>query len=84
MSGPFHPEGLHGSGTALVHGQAVGEVDDLVLCTVDDQHRRGDFRDLVNAAKENGAGRKRAPLVTPRGRYVAPNVTGSAITGEEG
>ena len=51
MPGPFDPERLHGPGTALVHGQAVGEVDDLVLCAVNDQHGRGDFGDLVNASR---------------------------------
>lgn len=51
MPGPFDPEWLHGPGTALVHGQAVGEVDDLVLCAVNDQHGRGDFGDLVNAGE---------------------------------
>ena len=60
MPGPFDPEGLHGSGAALVHGQAVGEVDDLVLGPMNDQHRRGDFRDLVNAADREGRGEKRA------------------------
>ena len=58
MPGPFDPERLHGSGTALVHGQAVGEVDDLVLCAVNDQHRRGDFGDLVNASRQE-RGRKK-------------------------
>lgn len=51
MPSPFNPQGLHGSGTALVHGQAVGEIDDLILCPVNDQHRRGNFRDLVNAGE---------------------------------
>ena len=51
MPGPFDPERLHGPGTALVHGQAVGEVDDLVLCAVNDQHGRGDFGDLFNAGE---------------------------------
>ena len=58
MPGPFDPERLHGPGTALVHGQAVGEVDDLVLCAVNDQHGRGDFGDLVNASRQE-RGRKK-------------------------
>lgn len=59
MPGPFDPQGLHGSGTALVHGQAVGEIDDLILCPMNDQHRRGDFRYLVNAAnRKEGGGEK--------------------------
>lgn len=60
MPGPLHPEGLHGAGAALVHGQAVGEVDDLVLRPVNDQHGGGDFRDLVNAVDREGGGEKRA------------------------
>lgn len=51
MPSPFHPEGLHGPRTSLVHGQAVGEIDHLVFGTVDYQHRRGYFRDLVNAGE---------------------------------
>ena len=51
MPGPFGPEGLHGPGTVFIHGQAMGEIDDLVLCTVNDQHGRGDFRYLVNAGE---------------------------------
>ena len=59
MPGPFDPERLHGPGTALVHGQAVGEVDDLVLCAVNDQHRRGDFGDLVNASRQERERKKK-------------------------
>lgn len=62
MPGPFHPQGLHGSGTALVHGQAVGEIDDLILCPMNDQHRRGDFRYLVNAANRKGGGGEKGLL----------------------
>lgn len=51
MPGPFHPERLHSSGTALVHCQAVGEVDDLILGAVDDQHGGGDLGYLVNAGE---------------------------------
>lgn len=39
VSGPLHPERLHGALATFVQRQAVGEVDDLVLCTVDHQHR---------------------------------------------
>ena len=59
MPGPFDPERLHGPGTALVHGQAVGEVDDLVLCAVNDQHGRGDFGDLVNASRQERERKKK-------------------------
>lgn len=30
----------------LIHGQAIGEVNDLILCLMNDQHGRCDFRDL--------------------------------------
>lgn len=49
VAGPLHPEGLHGAGAALVHGQAVGEVDDLVLGAVNHQHWGSHLRHLVNA-----------------------------------
>lgn len=49
VSGPFHPERLHGALTALVQRQAVGEVDDLVLRTVDHQNGRRYLRNLVDA-----------------------------------
>lgn len=67
---PFNPQWLHGAGTALVHGQAVGEIDDLVLCTVNDQHRRGDLRDLVNAAKQN-RGRERGSVSDAHGERTS-------------
>lgn len=51
MPSPFHPEGLYCSWTSLIHGQAMGEIDHLIFGTVDDQHRRGHFRDLVNAGE---------------------------------
>lgn len=38
VSGPLHPERLHGALAALVQRQAVGEVDDLVLRTMDHQN----------------------------------------------
>ena len=62
MASPFDPEGLHGPRTALVHGQAMGEIDDLVLCTMNDQHRRGNFRYLVNAAREERGGGEKGLL----------------------
>lgn len=51
VPGPIHPQRLHSLGAALKQRQAVGEVDDFVLSTVDDEHRRGDFGDLLDAAK---------------------------------
>lgn len=50
---PLHPQRLHSPRTALIHGQPVREVNDLVLRPMDDQHRGGDFGDLVDAAKYN-------------------------------
>lgn len=64
MPSTLNPQGLHSTGTALIHRQAMGEIDDLILCTVNDQHRRGDFRYLVNAARQKWEGEKRTPLVT--------------------
>lgn len=49
VSSSLHPQRLHGFGAALVQGQAVGEIDDLVLGPVDDQHWRRDFRHFLNA-----------------------------------
>ncbi len=37
VSGPLHPQWLHGTLTAFIQRQAMGEVDDLVLRTVDHQ-----------------------------------------------
>lgn len=39
VPGPLHPERLHGALTAFIQSQAMGEVDDLVLRTVDHQYR---------------------------------------------
>lgn len=39
VSCPLHPEWLHGALTPFIQRQAMGEVNDLVLCTVDHQHR---------------------------------------------
>lgn len=54
MPSPFHPEWLYCSWTSLVHRQAVGEIDHLIFGTMDHQHRRGDFRYLVNAGEGKG------------------------------
>lgn len=51
VSSALHPEGLHGLRAALVQGQAVRKVDHLVLCPVDDENRRSDFRHFFNAEK---------------------------------
>lgn len=52
VAGPLHPQGLDGAGAALVHGQAMGEVDDLVLSAVNHQHWGRHLRHLVNAGGE--------------------------------
>lgn len=38
VSGTLNPEWLHGALTAFIQRQAMGEVDDLVLRTVDHQY----------------------------------------------
>lgn len=73
VPGPVHPQRLHSLGAALEERQAVGEVDDFVLRTVDDEDRRGDFGDLLDAAKRvDGEERRRVstgnetfPLLLP-------------------
>jgi hypothetical protein len=62
MPSPFNPQGLHSSGTTLVHGKAMGEVDDFIFCSMNDQHGRGDFRYLVNTAERRGRGGKKGLL----------------------
>lgn len=51
VAGSLHPQGLHGARAALVHGQAVGEVDHLVLGTVDHQHWGCHLGHLVNTGE---------------------------------
>ncbi|KAA8585659.1 hypothetical protein FQN60_004353, partial [Etheostoma spectabile] len=51
VAGSLHPQGLDGTGAALVHGQAVGEVDHLVFRAVDHEHRGCHFRHLVNTTE---------------------------------
>lgn len=52
VAGSLHPQGLDGAGATLVHGQAVGEVDDLVLSAVNHQHWWRHLGHLVNAGGE--------------------------------
>lgn len=49
MPRPLHPQRLHGFGAALEQGQAVREVDHLVLRPVNDEHRRRDFGNFLDA-----------------------------------
>ncbi len=48
VTGSLHPQGLDGTGAALVHGQAVGEVNHLILRTMDHQHWGRHLGHLVN------------------------------------
>lgn len=84
MPGAFDPKGLHGPGTALIHCQAVGEINDLVLCPVNDQHRRGDFRYLVDAAKQMGEGDRGLLQLCSQTTHITLNGTESAARGEGG
>jgi len=59
VPGPIHPQRLHGLGAAFEEREAVGEVDDFVLCAVDDEDGRGDFGDLLNAAEKASGGERR-------------------------
>lgn len=45
----LHPQGLHRTRATLIHSQAVGEVDHLVLCAMDHQDWRRHLGNLVNA-----------------------------------
>lgn len=54
VSRSLHPQRLHSLGAALEQRQAVGEVDHLVLCSMDDQHRRRDFGHLLDARRGEG------------------------------
>ena len=64
VSGPLHPERLHGALTALIQRQAVGEVDDLVLCAVDHQHRWCYLGNLVDALKWEQKGKRLIKIQT--------------------
>ena len=54
VPGALHPQGLHGTRAALVHCQAVREVDHLILRAVDHQHRRRHLGHLVDAGEREG------------------------------
>lgn len=53
VSSPFNPEGLHGALTAFIQSQAMREVDDLVLCAMDNKYWRRYLRNLINAVEED-------------------------------
>lgn len=48
VASSLHPQGLDGTWAALIHGQAVGEVDHLVLRTMDHQNWGCHLGHLVN------------------------------------
>lgn len=52
VSRSLNPERLHSLRAALEQGQAVGKVDHLVLCAVDDEHWGSDFGYFLNAEME--------------------------------
>lgn len=54
VPGALHPQGLHSTRAALVHSQAVREVDHLILRAVDHQHRRRHLGHLVDAGEREG------------------------------
>lgn len=49
VSGPLHPEWLHGALTAFIQRQAMGEVDDFVLRTMDHKNWWRYLWNLVDA-----------------------------------
>lgn len=51
VASSLHPKRLDCTGTALIHGQAVGEVDDLIFCTVDYEHWGRHLGHFVNTVK---------------------------------
>lgn len=51
VSGPFHPEWLHGALATFIQSQTVREVDDLVFCPVDNEYWRRYLRNLIDAVK---------------------------------
>lgn len=56
VSSPFHPEWLHGALTAFVQSQTMREVDDLVLCAVDNEYWRRYLRNLIDAVEKEKFG----------------------------
>lgn len=52
VSSPFDPEWLHGALTTFVQSQTMREVDDLVLCAVDNEYWRRYFWNLIDAVEK--------------------------------
>lgn len=59
VSRSLHPERLHSLGAALEQSQAVGEVDHLVLCPMDDEHGGRDFGYFLDARRKSESKKKR-------------------------
>ena len=51
VASSLHPQGFDSTGAALVHGQTMREVDDLILRTVDHQHWGCHLGHFVNTAE---------------------------------
>lgn len=73
VAGSLDPQGLYSTGTALVHGQAMGEVDHLVLRTMDHQHWGRHLGHLVNTME----GKETKEI---KGKYNSP----TALTCDSG
>lgn len=52
VSSPFDPERLHGALATFIQSQTMREVDDLVLCAVDNEYWRRDLRNLIDAVEK--------------------------------
>lgn len=52
VSSSFDPEWLHGSLTTFVQSQTMGEVDDLILCAVDNEHWWCYLWNLIDAVEK--------------------------------
>lgn len=52
VPGALHPQRFHGTRASLVDGQAVREIDHLVLCAMNHEDRRGHLWHLINAEGE--------------------------------
>lgn len=52
VSSPFDPEWLHGALTTFIQSQTMREVNDLVLCAVDNKYWRRYLRNLIDAVEK--------------------------------
>lgn len=67
VASTLHPEGLHCLRAALKEGQTMGEINDLILCAMDEEDGRGNPRHFIDAVerekKEKNQDKKIRPLV---------------------